>query len=202
MKSLDTSFLRLSTIKRPVSDGDLLVAAPFLSEKWFNRAVISIIDNEPGEGTTGVVVNLALDTTLNEVLDGISREDPVSVYCGGPVSQDRLYFIHTLGEDVIPNSRMYAPGLWLGGDFDAALAYVNEGYPIDGFIRFFIGYSGWSSGQLKEEIDSDTWAIHPRLEDPHELISGEGDTFWHTIVRGLGEHYRPWTLMPRDTQSN
>ncbi|MDE6301402.1 MAG: YqgE/AlgH family protein [Muribaculaceae bacterium] len=202
MKNLDSSFLKLSTLKRPVADGDLLVADPFLAEKWFNRAVISIIDHEVGEGTTGVVVNLPLETTLDSVIEGITREDPVSVYCGGPVSQDRLYFLHTLGEEVIPESRMYSPGLWLGGDFEAAIAYVNEGYPIDGFIRFFIGYSGWSAGQLDEEIKADTWALHSPLPDPHELLTGEGDAFWHTIVRRLGTHYRPWTLMPQNVQSN
>lgn len=202
MKNLDTSFLKLTTIKRPVAKSDLLVAAPFLSEKWFNRAVISMIDHDDKEGSTGVVLNIPLETSLNEVVEGITREDSVPVFCGGPVSQDRLYFIHTLGQEVIPESREYAPGLWLGGDFDAALSYVNEGYPIDGFIRFFIGYSGWSGGQLAEEINQDTWALCKAPEDPHSLISGEGDAFWHTIVRSLGPHYRPWTLIPQNVQNN
>ena len=201
MKNLDSSFLKLSTIKREVHTGDLLVADPFLSEKWFNRSVIALLDHD-ADGTTGVVLNIPIDTTLNEIVDGIDREDPVPVFCGGPVGQDRLFFVHTLGEEVIPHSRMFMPGLWLGGDFDAAVAYINEGYPIPGFIRFFVGYSGWSAGQLDGEIATDTWAVHRPEGDLHSLLTGEGDTYWHNIVRQLGVHYRPWSVMPQNVQSN
>ena len=91
MKNIDTSFFRISTEKLPVEVGDLLVAEPFLNEMWFDRAVISVIDHNPEEGTTGVVLNNALESSLDEVLDGIDREDKVPVYCGGPLSQDRLF---------------------------------------------------------------------------------------------------------------
>ena len=201
MKNVDSSFLNLSTIKRPVKTGDLLVADPFLSEKWFNRAVISILDHDD-EGTTGTVLNIQLDTSLSQLIDGVRREDPVPVFCGGPVSQNRLFFVHTLGEEVIHGSRLISPGLWLGGDFDDAIAYVNEGYPIEGFIRFFVGYSGWSPGQLDSEIKSETWALLEPPADGRSLLSGQGDAFWHDMVRRLGPHYRPWTLFPQDAQTN
>lgn len=202
MKNIDTSFFRISTEKLPVEVGDLLVAEPFLSEMWFDRAVISVIDHNPEEGTTGVVLNNALESSLDEVLDGIDREEKVPVYCGGPLSQDRLFFVHTLGDAIIPQARCYAPGLWIGGDFDAAIDYVNNGYPVEGYLRFFVGYSGWSAGQLDEELAAGTWAVKRGLDDVGPLLAGRGDSYWHRVVHSMGERYRQWTLLPQDVKAN
>lgn len=203
MKSIDTTFIDLTTLKREPATGSLLVAQPFLSEKWFNRAVIAVIDHDDADGTTGVVLNLPLEATLSDVLEGIHRQDPVTVYCGGPLSQDRLYFIHTLGDEIIPGARCFAPGLWIGGDFDSAIDYVNDGYPVEGHLRFFIGYSGWAKGQLAEELNADTWAVDTNLpDDIHDLLKGSGDSFWHRIVKDLGPHYRSWNFIPQDASAN
>ncbi|MCI9054603.1 MAG: YqgE/AlgH family protein [Muribaculaceae bacterium] len=202
MKNIKTSFLDISTLKVPVHTGDLLVAQPFLQEEWFNRAVITVIDHSAEEGTTGAVLNLPIQSTLSEVLDGVTREEPVPVYCGGPLSQDRLFFVHTLGDSIIPDARQYAPGQWIGGDFAAAIDYVNQGYPIDGMLRFFVGYSGWTPGQLDEEIEADTWAVQSDAASAGKLLEGAGDAYWHRIVRSLGSFYRHWLMIPQDIRSN
>ncbi|MDO4319271.1 MAG: YqgE/AlgH family protein [Bacteroidales bacterium] len=203
MKELDTTIFNLKTIKLPVHEGDLLIAQPFLDEAWFSRAVISVIDYDRKDGATGVVLNNSMNYTLADVLEGVSSDAPeVPVFCGGPMSQDRLYFIHTLGSQIFAGAREYSPGLYIGGDFDAAVQYVNEGYPVDGCLRFFIGYSGWSPGQLEKEISEDTWAISPVIGEPSGLLKGEGDSYWHRIVRQLGTAYRSWRFLPRDLHAN
>lgn len=202
MRNIDTSFFKISTEKLLVKAGDILIAEPFLGETWFNRAVISLIDHSDDDGTTGVVLNHPIASTLDEVLDGVKHDNPVKVYCGGPLSQDRLYFVHTLGDKIIPEARLYAPGLWIGGNFDAAIDYINEGYPTDGLIRFFIGYSGWTPGQLDDEISDDTWAVQNDIASMPDILEGEGDSYWHKAVRSLGNHYRLWQLLPQDIKSN
>ncbi len=202
MKNLHASFLKISTIKLPVHSGDLLIAEPFLSESWFNRAVITVMDHSHKGGTTGAVLNIALKSNLSDIVDGITRKDPVTVYCGGPLSQDQLFFIHTLGDGIIPDSREYAPGQWIGGDFATAIRYVNQGYPVEGFLRFFIGYSGWTPGQLDEEIEADTWAVQPDLSNAGRLLEGSGDKYWRRIVRTLGPFYRSWLMIPQNVSSN
>lgn len=202
MKGIDTTFFDMSTLKLPVGDGDLLVAQPFMDEAWFKCGVITVIDYDSKEGTTGVVLNNAMNYTLPDVLDGVNSAVKVPVYCGGPVSQDRLYFIHTLGDEILPGARRYAPGLYIGGDFDAAMQYVNEGYPTEGIIRFFIGYSGWSPGQLEQEIEENTWAVLKSPQDPQSLLRGSGPHYWHRAVAALGPHYRPWRHIPADTHAN
>lgn len=203
MKDLDTSYFNLTTEKLPVAGGSLIVAQPFLSDEWFGRAVISLIDCAPADGATGVVLNNRMDCTLREVLDGVRAPgDAVPVYCGGPLSHDRLYFIHTLGPDIIPGARLYAPGLYIGGEFSRAVAYVNEGYPAEGFLRFFIGYSGWTAGQLRDEMLADTWAPVAAPPDAYSLLAGAGDAYWHAVVRLMGPRYRSWLAIPRDVRAN
>lgn len=203
MKDIDTSFFRTSTIKREVREGDLLVAQPFLDETWFHHGVISVIDYDRRDGATGVVLNNNINYVLSDVLDEVAASIDVPVYCGGPLNQDRLYFIHALGESIIPGGRQYAPGLWIGGDFDAAVDYVNSGYPTEGLIRFLVGYSGWSRGQLEEELEADTWAVLPgeRLDARLQLTGSDG-SYWHNAVRRLGDEYRSWQLVPSDLHAN
>lgn len=179
--------------------GKLLVAEPFLRESYFNHAVIAMIDCLPGESAMGVVLNRTTPHTLNEFFDNI--EPDVPVYCGGPVSTDRLYFLHTIG-DIIPESSEIAPGMYVGGDFTSAVKYVNEGYPLDGCIRFFIGYSGWDAGQLEGEMKSHTWAVADPLQPATKMLAGDDDAMWHDVVRTMGPHYRPWLYHPSNPRDN
>lgn len=184
-----------NTLPVQPAQGSLLVSEPFLEESYFRHVVISLIDCGPNSGAMGVVLNNELELRLDEVMEGVERRVPL--YCGGPMAQDRLFFIHNLGPDVIPDSRLYAPGLWVGGDFDMALAYVNAGYPLKGHMRFFVGYSGWGGGQLDEEIENDVWAVgSPALLDSSTLLSRGDDSLWHAAVRALGPYYRTWQLHP------
>lgn len=202
MKDITTNLFRIKTRPhRPVCGG-LLVAEPFMKESYFNHSVVSLIDYLPDEGATGVVMNNRTEYTLGELLDGADKNMDIPVYCGGPVGQDRLYFIHTLGSDIIPQARQYAPGLWVGGDFDAILAYVNAGYPVEGVVRFFVGYSSWMEGQLEREIKAEHWAQANVPADPAEILKGSSDAYWHRVVRSMGDDFRSWTLMPRNVSDN
>lgn len=199
MKRISSSFFNIPTEIRSIKQGDFLIAEPFMKDRWFGRSVISIIDHNDNEGTTGVVLNNELATTLSEVFKDIEAND-VPVFCGGPLGHDRLFFLHTLGDTIIPDSREISPGLWLGGRFAPVVDYINSGYPHAGVIRFFIGYSGWSRGQLAEELSEGTWAVADQKFD--NLLTGEGDRYWHKIVRQLGDQYRRWDVLPQDVRAN
>lgn len=202
MKDIITDFFKIkSRPHRPVCGG-LLIAEPFMKEAYFNHGVVSLIDYVPAEGATGVVLNNATEYLLPELLDGVNKSVKVPVFCGGPVGQDRLFFIHTLGPEIIANARQYAPGLYIGGEFSDVIAYVNEGYRVEGNIRFFIGYSSWCEGQLEREISRESWVQYPAPADTSELLRYSGDTCWHRAVLALGSAYRSWTLLPRNIESN
>ena len=203
MKNLANSLFHVAVIDDSAPRcGGLLVAEPFLAETHFNHGVVSIIDYDPDEGATGVVMNNRTEYMLSELLDGVSSDADRPVYCGGPLGLDRLFFIHNLGPYIIPDGRRYADGLYVGGDFDAVLDYINSGYSAEGAVRFFIGYSSWTRGQLEREIHDGTWAKAPMPRSTAMLLSGSADSYWHRMVRTLGEAYRPWLLLPRNPSHN
>lgn len=174
--------------------GSMLVAEPFLNDGYFNHAVVTLIDYGGGNSTMGIVMNRATGYTLGQLIEGFDDNCDEPVFCGGPMSSNRLFFIHRLG-DLIPESNEIIPGLWIGGDFNLIKAYVSDGNPTEGLIRFFIGYSGWEKGQLEQEIDEHVWAVTDPLS-PKKILTGYDNAYWHKYVRRMGPAYRPWLYHP------
>ncbi|MCM1349395.1 MAG: YqgE/AlgH family protein [Firmicutes bacterium] len=201
MINFDKTIFNINIPSPNPTQGSLLVAEPFLRDACFHHGVIALIDHDSPSGSMGVVMNRQTSHTLQSVLDSVKVKTPIPLFCGGPMSVDRLFFVHTLDESIIPGSRTIAPGLFVGGDFDSMLDYVNDGYPIDGHVRFFLGYSGWSPGQLDEEISNSVWAV-ASIPSAHQLLSGTEDAYWHRCVRMLGNDYRGWRYHPRNPHSN
>lgn len=202
MKHITADIFRVESANLHPVCGGVLIAEPFMEEKWFRHGVVSIIDYLPGAGATGVVMNNRTEYMLPDLLEGVDSELTIPVFCGGPLGRDRLYFIHTLGPDIIEGSREYAPGMYVGGSFDDMITYINGGYEVDGVVRFFIGYSNWAGGQLERELDGGSWvhAVGPELCEV--LLHYAGDAAWHRAVRTLGDTHRPWTLIPRNPLAN
>lgn len=67
-------------------------------------------------------------------------------------------------------------------------------------LRAFLGYAGWSGGQLETELARDTWVVSPLLPD---LMEREPDaTLWRGV---LGEMDHEWKLLadePDDPSAN
>lgn len=202
MKDITTTLFRVPAASARPMCGSLLVAQPFLAERYFKHGVVSVIDYVAAEGATGVVMNNPTEYMLPDLLEGISPQVSIPVYCGGPSGQDRIFFIHNLGSELIPGAREFSPGLFVGGAFDAIIDYVNQGYPCEGVVRFFIGYSSWCEGQLEREIAKDTWAVIPGGFEAEDILTGNSDSYWHRAVRALGSSYRSWQLIPRNADCN
>ncbi len=198
--NLDSS---LFNIKQPPGKpmvGGLLVAEPFLREEYFNHAIISLIEYEYGKSAMGFVLNKPTPYTLGETISGIQDEVDIPIYCGGPLSCERLFFLHSLGDE-FKGARKVAEDLYVGGDFEQVKQYINMGLDTEGKIRFFVGYSGWDPYQLEDELDNNVWAVaqQPPIA---ELFNDNGDSLWHRVVRTLGDSYRNWLYHPIDPQYN
>lgn len=199
MNPLFKNFFSVPTSRRDVAEGELLVAEPFMVDRWFGRSVVLIIDHN-AQGTTGLVMNNLVQAKIAEAVPAITRDD-IDVYVGGPLGLDRLIYIHTLG-DIIPGGHQVRPDLWVGGDFDAMIDYVNHGYPLEGTLRFIVGYSGWAPRQLAGELEKNSWAVSDYPFPASNLLEGTDDAYWHKIVEKLGATYRPWTVVPQDSRAN
>ena len=134
--------------------GDFLLSEPFLNDPNFERTVILVCEHND-EGTFGLVLNKLSDLQLNDVLE----EEfifPAYLNIGGPVEQNTLHFVHRLG-NVIEGSIQLNGNLYWSGDFEQVKFLMNSGLIKAEDIQFYLGYSGWASGQLREEMDSQSW---------------------------------------------
>ena len=70
--------------------GRLLVATPLLGDPNFRRTVILIVEDDPEEGTLGVVLNRPTEVPVGQVLEPWTDlvTGPSVVFKGGPVSPD------------------------------------------------------------------------------------------------------------------
>ncbi|MDE6324571.1 MAG: YqgE/AlgH family protein [Duncaniella sp.] len=180
--------------------GSLLVAEPFLREQYFNHSVIYLVDYEPAGPAMGIVLNQLTGYALADLLPGVRNSSRIPVYCGGPMSCDRLYFIHSLG-DIIPGAKQISGEIYIGGDIDAMLNVVNSTYYDPALVRFFVGYSGWDSRQLDEELLKNVWAV-TEVPAGFNLLEGAEDAYWHSVVRSMGSKYRGWLYHPRNVHAN
>lgn len=177
--------------------GSLLVAKPTVNDPFFRRSVILMIDHDQ-QGSMGLVLNNYHGWTLKHQLTEIDCERGIPVYLGGPVGMDQLFYLHTLGPDVIPDALPLGGGLYVGGDFEALQDYLKGRRPedgIDGVIKFCLGYSGWEAGQLKQEISRHDWAVIDALPVA-TIMSDNWEQLWREAVAQFGERYRLWDNWP------
>ncbi|MDE6010042.1 MAG: YqgE/AlgH family protein [Muribaculaceae bacterium] len=184
-----------------VKGGEILLSSPLLADPNFKRTAVLILEQDNNQGHLGLILNRPLDLTLQEICDmpGMARE--MKVHNGGPVDLQRIFWLHTLG-DLLPGSFEVLPGLYVGGDYNTLINAFSEGKDFSGKIRFYLGYSGWTAGQLQKEIEAGAWGVLPHLLDPQRLLDSDGDEMWHFLTRQLGEEYRHWLMIPADPNMN
>ncbi len=196
---LESIIYKDPTIVNP-QKGDLLIAEPLLDEPYFKRSVILLLDEDNNQGHIGLALNKITPVSLQDLFPDWKAGAEVPVYSGGPVEADRLFMLHTMG-DRFEGSMEVSPGLYVGAKLDDIIDYINNNRYADGNIRFFLGYSGWSKGQLTSEILKNTWALNPNPGHT-DVLTGAEDLYWRREVRRLGEKYRSWLLVPSNPAFN
>ena len=175
--------------------------SPLWATFFFKRSLILIVDPDEGEGAMGVVVNHYMGYNLRDIMPEIETVEEIPLYLGGPVGTEMLFYLHTLGPDIIPQSIEVGDGVWFGGDFDAVKRYVELGGPVEGRIKFIVGYSGWEKDQIASELKRYDWAVLDNAD--RDLLMSEGDDEpWRDAVSRFGDRYRLWLTMPSDPEWN
>ncbi len=178
--------------------GKLLIAEPSLTgDVSFNRSVVLIAEHDK-EGSVGFILNKPLEYDISDLVSEITV--PFPVFNGGPVEQDNLYFIHKVPH-LINESVEISDGIFWGGDFDATIALINNGAITPKDIRFFLGYSGWSSLQLDQELNSKSWVVVKNHYES-EIIEKSVNSFWKEKMMELGGDYLLWSNAPENPSLN
>ncbi|MFL2600957.1 MAG: YqgE/AlgH family protein, partial [Flavobacteriaceae bacterium] len=91
--------------------------------------------------------------------------------------------------------------LFWNGDFKFVIKLINQNKLSVNDIRFFLGCSSWSSGQLEKELDEKSW-------EPFEILSTEKvmkmkiQNMWRKCMISLGGKYRLWSNSPENPNFN
>lgn len=179
-----------------ITKGSILIAEPYLGDPNFERSVVLICEHSH-EGSFGLVLNQSTNLTLSDVLEDVYADMPL--YVGGPVQQNTLHYIHRR-PDLIDNSIRVLDGLYWSGDFEQVKQAVNLGTLKEEDIRFFIGYSGWSSGQLDGELAEKSWYV--TQTDAGFLFDTPADQFWRGILKRMGGEFKAISNYPVDPRLN
>jgi putative transcriptional regulator len=177
--------------------GKLLVAEPFMLDPNFKRAVILICDHGD-HGTTGFILNKSLEIKIHELIADFP-ESNAPVHVGGPVAVDSVHYLHNVG-DLLENSLEISPGVYWGGDFEKLKFLMENGVIKDNNIKFFVGYSGWSEGQLEEEMKELTWVVDDM--DANYLFKIKSFVLWQTVLHNKGNTYTVIAQMPDSVSLN
>ena len=171
--------------------GRLLIASPSLADPNFRQSVVLIAAH--GEsGALGLVLNHELEVDLAEVWGQVSAEPCVrrqKVRHGGPVG-GTLMALHdqrAMADMVVRDDLYVATALnameWLAGT-------------AEGRAMFYVGHSGWGSGQLEAELAEGTWLVLPATPDH---VFGDLDAFalWKAAKSDVGRREIQDLVSPR-----
>lgn len=141
----------------------LLIAMPGLLDTVFERSV-SLVCQHDADGAMGLVLNQGTEFTLGALFDQLDLfcENPktrdVPVLMGGPVQPERGFVLHQDG-GTWESSLHLSNGLTISTSRDILQALAAGNGPEKYIV--LLGYSGWSAGQLEQEIAENSWLSVP-----------------------------------------
>lgn len=140
-----------------IRTGNILISDPFMFDGVFKDTIIIVGDYSRDEGTVGFILNNPIDLRVDELIKDFPNDEH-RLYLGGPVGQDSIHYIHTRG-DLFDQATEISPGVFWGGNFDKLKVLIEKELISTNEIKFFVGYSGWSPGQLEGELKDHAWMV-------------------------------------------
>lgn len=183
-------------MKEP-ANGTILIANPHLDDPNFLRTAVFLCEHNH-QGSFGFVLNRKLDYTVDELVPELG-DFKLPVYEGGPVELNTLHFLHQYPNE-IEDSKEVIDGVYWGGNFEKLVELINSRTIDTAKIRFFLGYSGWSEGQLEFEMDEKTWIVADAL--PRFLFNTNEKDLWKEVLNHMGGEYKLIVNAPLDPRAN
>lgn len=183
--------------QRPAK-GKLLVSTEQVQGVVFSQTVILLLHYD-ATGAMGIVVNRPTDITPGEVIDDGDAFSTYSgtLYWGGPV---QMYSLRALmrTDTPPPDAEAIVDSVHLVPVNDE----LENARADPASLRFFIGYAGWSAGQLDREMARGSWHVLPAsdeivfTEDPHALwqrLAPPPDNRLLALILP-GRHHHQWPI--------
>jgi len=178
--------------KVKLEKGNVLVSQPFMIDGNFRRSVIYLAEYND-EGALGFILNRPLDYKVDELI-GDFPEFENNAFFGGPVATNTIHFVHKFG-DILDDSREIKDGVFWGGDFEKLKVLLSTEIVSSKDIKFYVGYTGWSSGQLEDELVHGSWVVAPG--DANFIFGNMKEKeLWSKVLEYLGENFEVIAQIP------
>jgi putative transcriptional regulator len=170
--------------------GRLLVAAPILNDPNFHRTVVLVAEHGE-DGAMGLVLNRPTDTAVGEALPELAalagETDPV--YVGGPVALESVLAVAELDDPDDASELLFG-----------AVGFVQEpDVPVQRG-RIFVGYAGWTAGQLEAELEEESWLVLDA--EPADVFAPNAEELWSSVLARQGGKLALLARMPPDPSMN
>jgi putative transcriptional regulator len=178
----------------PNLSGHLLLAHPSMRDPNFRRTILFLSAYDKQDGAFGLVINRPTNKRLVDFLPGqeLGVLENVPVYHGGPVEPHELIIASFQWTDVETKITMHSA--WSLNELEELP--VNERKTL----RAFVGYSGWTGGQLEAELQQDAWIVQAATKT---ILNGKADEgTWLKIMRTLGPAYHLLAIAPDHPELN
>jgi putative transcriptional regulator len=192
---MDFDFFRYQNKLKP-EKGRLLISEPFLPDPNFERTVVLLCEHNE-DGSFGFVLNKPSPNTVNEIMESlpVHRE----AFIGGPVQQDTLHYLHRISD--LTDTIAITETIFWGGDYEELQNGLDIRTINDADIRFFLGYSGWSAGQLELEIKENSWIVCDYVNDSL-LFDTSSTEMWKKALSNMGGRFSVYSNYPIDPNLN
>ncbi len=167
--------------------GKLLIAMPSIGDPQFGGSVIYICTHS-NEGAMGLIINKVMPSLkFSDVLKQIkmpssSARKELPVHFGGPVETGQGFVLHSSDYRSTKDTALLPDGLALTATRSILEAIVKGNSPARAL--FALGYSGWGSGQLEEEIAQNAWLTADY--DEGLVFSSESASKWDRALAQIG----------------
>ncbi|NRB44611.1 MAG: YqgE/AlgH family protein [Verrucomicrobiales bacterium] len=173
--------------------GSLILADPSLADPGFERSVLLLTNHKHDDGAAGFILNKPMGKKVSDLIqiDAMRELGDLPVFLGGPVSSDQLTFA-SINWDAQDEELGFDTHL----SSEEALHRLREGF----FIRAFVGYSGWSEGQLEYELQQRAWITRKPVPIAASLDADEG--LWRDLLSTMGPYYKMLASFPEHPELN
>lgn len=159
--------------------GQFLVASPKLRDPNFFRSVVLLVQHDE-QGSLGLVLNRPLEVSVRSAWKQLSQtpcEIDGTLHQGGPC-EGCLMALHT---DLEASDLEVMDGVQFSTTKDAIEHLVSHGSGLN--VKLFVGYAGWSAGQLEGELAEGSWVL---TSASSEQVFDPKQHMWDTLFRKIG----------------
>ena len=139
----------------------------------------------------------AVDKVAQLDVDVYQTEDKIIIYAQAAGADMNDVNVSIEGDaDIV----LIEGNIFWGGDIETIRELIRSKKILNSQIRLFLGYSGWSPGQLEHELKEDSWVI--AKVKPDIVMNSRGDDTWKRVLRGFTNKYRMWAEFPESPEMN